>query len=75
MSEGPNLIFRLSKIKKNQLLDRVQMIVNENHKKKAKVTKEQIRKKLIEKFKSNHVSVFGVKKIYGGGRTKCFALI
>ena len=75
MSEGPNLIFRLSKIKKNQLLDRVQMIVNVYHKEKAKVTKEQIRKKLIEKFKSNHVSVFGLKKIYGGGRTKCFALI
>ena len=75
MSDDSTLVFRLSKIKNNRLLDRIQMIVNVYHTSKTKVTKEIIRKKLIEKFKKNHVSVFGVKKVYGGGRTKCFALI
>ena len=75
MSEEPNLVFRLSKIKNNRLLDRIQMIVNVYHTSKVKVTKEQIRKKLIEKYKKPHVSVFGLKKVYGGGRTQCFALI
>ena len=57
MSDEPNLVFRLSKIKNNRLLDRIQMIVNVYHTSKVKVTKEQIRKKLIEKFKKPHVSV------------------
>ena len=28
-----------------------------------------------KKFKKNHISIFGVKKLYGGGRTKAFALV
>ncbi len=28
-----------------------------------------------KKFKKNHISIFGLKKLYGGGRTKAFALV
>ena len=27
------------------------------------------------KFKKNHICVFGLQKLYGGGRTKAFALV
>ena len=66
---------RLAKIKNNRLLSRVQMIANIFHPANVKVTKEQIKEKLRSQFKKQHISVFGMKKLYGGGRTKCFALI
>ena len=66
---------RLAKIKNNRLLSRVQMIANIFHPANVKVTKEQIKEKLRAQFKKQHISVFGMKKLYGGGRTKCFALI
>ena len=68
----PKLTIKISKIKNNRLLERVQMIVNVYYDPKVKVTREHIKKKLVEKFKKNHVSVFGMKKVLGGGRTKCF---
>ena len=71
----PKLTMKISKIKNNRLLERVQMIVNVYYDPKVKVTREHIKKKLVEKFKKNHVSVFGMKKVLGGGRTKCFALV
>ena len=70
-----SMVVRFSKVKVNKLLNRVQMIVNVFHPADLKVTKEQIREKVKEKFKKPHVSVFGVKKLYGGGRTKCFCLV
>jgi small subunit ribosomal protein S24e len=39
------------------------------------VTKEQIREYVRTHFKKQHVSLFGVKKFFGGGRTKGFCLI
>jgi small subunit ribosomal protein S24e len=71
----PKLTMKISKIKNNRLLDRVQMIVNVYYDPKVKVTRQHIVKKLVEKFKKPHVSVFGMKKVLGGGRTKCFALV
>ena len=35
----------------------------------------KIKNNRLEKFKKPHVSVFGMKKVLGGGRTKCFALV
>ena len=49
-------------------------IVDVYHNEK-KVTKEQIREYIRTHFKKTHVSLFGVKKCYGGGRTKGFCLI
>lgn len=41
----------------------------------AKVTKEEIREYVRTHFKKPHVSLFGVKKFFGGGRTRGFCLI
>jgi small subunit ribosomal protein S24e len=45
------------------------------HPNEPKVTKEQIREYVRTHFKKQYVSLFGVKKFYGGGRTKGFCLI
>lgn len=39
------------------------------------MTKEQIREYVRTHFKKQHVSLFGVQKFFGGGRTKGFCLI
>ena len=49
--------------------------MNVFHAPNVKVTKEDIKEKLKSQFKKQHVSVFGMTKLYGGGRTKCFVLI
>ena len=69
------LIVRFSKIKNNRLLNRTQMIVDVYHPAAQKVTKEQIREYIRTHFKKQHVSLFGVKKFFGGGRTKGFVLV
>jgi small subunit ribosomal protein S24e len=69
------MIVRFSKIKNNRLLNRVQMIVDVFHPSEAKVTKDTIREYIRTHFKKQHVSLFGVKKFFGGGRTKGFCLI
>ncbi len=45
------------------------------HPNEPKVTKEQIREYVRTHFKKQHVALFGVKKYFGGGRTKGFCLI
>ncbi len=40
-----------------------------------KVTKENIREYIRTHYKKPHVSLFGVKKFYGGGRTKGFVVV
>lgn len=40
-----------------------------------KITKEQIREHVRHAFKKQHVSVFGLQKLYGGGRTKGYCLV
>ena len=37
--------------------------------------KENIKKKIASQFKKSHVVIFGAKKAYGGGRTRCFAMV
>jgi small subunit ribosomal protein S24e len=66
---------RFSKIKNNRLLNRTQMLVDVFHPNEPKVTKEQIREYVRTHFKKQWVSLFGVKKFFGGGRTKGFCLI
>jgi small subunit ribosomal protein S24e len=50
-------------------------LVDVFHPSDAKVTNEQIREYVRTHFKKPHVSLFGVKKYFGGGRTKGFCLI
>lgn len=71
----PSFTFKLSKIKNNRVLDRLQMVVDVYYSKGTKVTNESIRKKIAEYFKKKNVSIFGAKKTYGGGRTRCFATV
>ncbi len=51
------------------------MIVDVYHAASVKVTKNMIAEEVKKKFKKNHISIFGMRKLYGGGRTKCFALV
>ncbi|MCQ2816171.1 MAG: hypothetical protein MJ252_02785 [archaeon] len=74
MSDQP-ISCRFTKVKNNRLLSRVQMIVDVFHAPQVKVTKNMIMEEVKKKFKKNHISIFGLKKLYGGGRTKCFALV
>ena len=66
---------RFTKVKNNRLLNRVQMIVDVYHAPSVKVTKNMIAEEVKKKFKKKDISIFGVRKLYGGGRTKCFALV
>jgi small subunit ribosomal protein S24e len=45
------------------------------HPAEQKVTKEQIREYVRTHLKKPHVSLFGLKKFFGGGRTQGFALV
>lgn len=69
------LFCRFTKVKNNRLLSRVQMVVDVFHARNQKVTKEQIREVIKTKFKKPHVVLTQVKKLFGGGRTKGFALV
>ena len=69
------LVVKLSKIKNNRLLNRIQMIVDVFHPNQPKLTKDQIKDYIRQKYKKQHVSLFGVKKFFGGGRTQAFCLI
>jgi len=75
MEGDKKLFFRFSKIKNNRLLHRCQMVVDVYHSKERKVTKESMREYIRTHFKKQHVSLFGVKKFFGGGRTQGYALI
>jgi small subunit ribosomal protein S24e len=50
-------------------------LVDVFHSAEQKITKEQIREYVRTHFKKQHVSLFGVKKYFGGGRTQGFCLI
>jgi small subunit ribosomal protein S24e len=45
------------------------------HPNQNKVTKEQVRDYVRSHLKKQYVSLFGVKKFFGGGRTRGFCLI
>ena len=75
MSEEPTFTIKLSKIRNNRVLSRVQMVVDVFHENNVKITKENIKKKIASHFKKSNVVIFGAKKAYGGGRTRCFAMV
>ena len=75
MAEEPNFTIRLSKIKNNRLLDRLQMVCDVYYEPKAKITKENIKKKIVQQFKKPNVVIFNAKKAFGGGRIRCFAMV
>ena len=50
-------------------------VVDVYHAEEKKLTKDQIRDFIRSKYKKQYVSLFGVKKFFGGGRTKAFCLI
>lgn len=69
------LFCRFTKVKNNRLLNRVQMVVDVYHSRDQQVTKEQIKEVIKQKFKKPHVMITHVKQLFGGGRTKGFALV
>ena len=74
-SEEPTFTIKLSKIRNNRVLNRIQMVVDAFHESNLKITKENIKKKLATRFKKANIVIFGAKKAYGGGRTRCFAMV
>ena len=74
-AEETKFTLKLSKIKNNRVLDRVQMVVDVYYEPTLKITKENIKKKIASQFKKSNVVIFGAKKSYGGGRTRCFAMV
>ena len=51
------------------------MVVDVYYERNVKIAKEQIKKKIASQFKKNNVVIFGARKTYGGGRTRCFAMV
>ena len=74
-AEEPKFTMKLSKIKNNRVLDRIQMVVDVYYEPTLKITKENIKKKIASQFKKPNVVIFGAKKSFGGGRTRCFAMV
>ncbi|KAI4181342.1 MAG: hypothetical protein L6R41_006675 [Letrouitia leprolyta] len=68
---------RTRKFIRNPLLGRKQMVVDVLHPSRPNVSKDELRSKLAELYKSNkdQVSCFGFRTQYGGGKSTGFALI
>lgn len=68
---------RTRKFIRNALLGRKQMVVDVLHPNRANVSKNDLRQKLAELYKTNkdQVSCFGFRTQYGGGKSTGFALI
>ncbi|RMZ22367.1 hypothetical protein D0859_09531, partial [Hortaea werneckii] len=68
MSEG-QVTLRTRKFIRNPLLGRKQMVVDVLHPSRPNVSKDELRTKLSELYKSgkDQVSVFGFRTHYGGG--------
>ncbi|KAI1908135.1 hypothetical protein LOZ53_004298 [Ophidiomyces ophidiicola] len=76
MADAP-ITLRTRKFLRNALLGRKQMVVDILHPNRPNISKDDLRGKLAELYKSNkdQVSVFGLRTQYGGGKTTGFALI
>ncbi|KAL1958840.1 hypothetical protein VTO42DRAFT_3677 [Malbranchea cinnamomea] len=76
MADAP-VTLRTRKFIRNVLLSRKQMVVDILHPGRANISKDELREKLSELYKSSkdQVSVFGLRTQYGGGKTTGFALI
>ncbi|RMY55999.1 hypothetical protein D0863_13125, partial [Hortaea werneckii] len=70
MSEG-QVTLRTRKFIRNPLLGRKQMVVDVLHPSRPNVSKDELRTKLSELYKSgkDQVSVFGFRTHYGGGKS------
>merc|ERR1711915_800519 len=68
---------RTRKFIRNPLLGRKQMVVDVLHPNRPNVSKDELRAKLSELYKSDkdQVSVFGFRTQYGGGKSTGFALV
>ncbi|MCJ1353037.1 MAG: hypothetical protein MMC33_003021 [Icmadophila ericetorum] len=68
---------RTRKFIRNALLGRKQMVVDVLHPNRANVSKNDLRAKLAELYKTSKdsISVFGFRTQYGGGKSTGFALI
>jgi len=68
---------RTRKFIRNPLLGRKQMVVDVLHPSRANVSKDELREKLGELYKTSkdQVSVFGFRTQYGGGKSTGFALL
>ncbi|GAB7346046.1 hypothetical protein MBLNU457_4812t1 [Dothideomycetes sp. NU457] len=68
---------RTRKFIRNPLLARKQMVVDVLHPNRPNVSKDELRQKLSELYKSDKdsVSVFGFRTQYGGGKSTGFALV
>ena len=75
MSEEPNFSIRLGKIKNNRLLERTQMVCDVYHDPKTKVTKESIKKKIVQQFKKPNVIILSARQAFGGGHIRCYVMI
>ncbi|CAB16217.1 40S ribosomal protein S24-B [Schizosaccharomyces pombe] len=75
MSEAVTI--RTRKFMTNRLLQRKQMVVDILHPGKANISKNDLREKLGQMYKTDAsaVQAFGLRTHYGGGRTTGFALI
>jgi ribosomal protein S24E len=50
-------------------------MVDVTHAAEVKITKDQIKEYVRNFFKKPHVSLFGIKKTFGGGKTQGFVLV
>jgi len=68
---------RTRKFITNRLLSRKQFVVDVLHPNRPNVSKDDLRVKLAEVYKSNkdQINVFGMRTQYGGGKSTGFALI
>ncbi|MCJ1476460.1 hypothetical protein MMC13_005126 [Lambiella insularis] len=68
---------RTRKFIRNALLGRKQMVVDVLHPSRANVSKDELRSKLAELYKTSkdQISVFGFRTQFGGGKSTGFALI
>ncbi|QIX00358.1 hypothetical protein AMS68_005875 [Peltaster fructicola] len=76
MSES-QVTLRTRKFIRNPLLGRRQMVVDVLHPNRANVSKDELRSKLGELYKTDkeQVSVFGFRTQFGGGKSTGFGLI
>ncbi|KAJ5806902.1 hypothetical protein N7474_010494 [Penicillium riverlandense] len=72
-----HVTLRTRKFIRNPLLARKQMVVDVLHPNRPNVSKDELREKLADLYKSNkdQVSVFGFRTQYGGGKSTGFALV
>jgi small subunit ribosomal protein S24e len=72
-----SVTIRTRKFITNRLLSRKQFVVDVLHPNRPNVSKDDLRAKLAEVYKSNkeQINVFGMRTQYGGGKSTGFALI